>query len=106
MDLLFVLIAVCPAVILANYDLKGAGFTWKAFLTGFAGWFYGITMVNLIRMYLQGRGSFDFSVLTVSFLSEYMVCSLAVILLVQAARGIWNEGSSGKEAQKGSSHDR
>ena len=30
MDLLFVLIAVCPAVILANYDLKGPGFTWKA----------------------------------------------------------------------------
>ena len=40
MDLLFVLIAVCPAVILANYDLKRPGFTWKAFVPAFAGWFY------------------------------------------------------------------
>ena len=106
MDLLFVLIAVCPAVILAKHDLQGPGFTWKAFLPGFAGWFYGITFVNIIRLYLQGQGSFDFSVLSVSFLTEYMVSSLAVVMLVQAARGIWNEGSSVQAARKGKKHDR
>ena len=106
MDLLFVLIAVCPAVILANYDLKGPGFTWKAFVPAFAGWFYGITIVNIIRMYLQGQGSFDFSVLSVSFLTEYMGGGLAVVRLVQAARGIWKEGNGGKAEPKGTSHDR
>ena len=105
MDLLFVLVAVCPAVILAKYDLKESGFSWKEFLSKFAGWFYGITFINIVRMYLQGMGSFDFSVLSVAFLTEYMLSSMAVVIFVQIVRGIRHDSSCEEESRKGGDHD-
>lgn len=106
MDLLFVLIAVCPAIILAKYDMRETDFVWKTFLPKFAGWFYGITFVNIVRMYIQGMESFDFSVLSVAFLTEYMMSSMAVVILVQIARGIRKDDSSEAKLKKGGDCDR
>lgn len=92
MDILFVLIAVSPAVIMAKYDLKGKEMLWKTFLPKVAGWFYGITFINFMALYLQGMGEFDFTVLSLQFLSGYMLNSIAVILLVQTGRRVWRQG--------------
>lgn len=75
MDMLFVLIAACPAVIMAGYEMKGKGASWRGAVFPFARWLYGITFADLLVLYLRGWGSFDFTVLTVQFRIKYMVMS-------------------------------
>lgn len=86
MDILFVCIAVCPAVMMAKKDLGQEAVTWKSFLPKFSEWFLGVTFFNLLLLYVQDWGNFDFSVLTVQFLLRYMINSIAIILLMQCFR--------------------
>lgn len=86
MDILFVLVAVCPAAIVSKYELKEK-FRWETFCTKFAGWFYLITFANFLLLYLDGWGSFDFTAVSVQFLLRYMVNS--AILIAVAGLGKW-----------------
>lgn len=106
MELIFVLVAVCPAVILAKHGLQGDCFLWKVFLVKFAEWFYGITLLNFLILYLQGMGNFDFSVFSVQFLAAYMLHSIAIIGFVQIAWGIKGKYADEKAAEEGGKYDR
>lgn len=76
-DILFLLAAVCPAAAAAGREMKGKGFGWEEALVRFAEWFYGITVIDFLVLYLRGAGGFDFSYLTVQFTLKYLLCSLA-----------------------------
>ncbi len=82
MDLLFFMIAVCPAVIAAGIGFGKEKRSWKAWVLKAAVWFYGITFVNLMMLYARGWGAFRFEFLSVQFLLKYMVCSMFAIVLM------------------------
>ncbi len=105
MDILFVFIAVCPAVMMAKKDLGQEGITWKTFLPKFSEWFLGITFVNLLLLYVQDWGNFDFSVLSVQFLLNYMINSIAVILLIQCFRFFREHVITKADKQEENSYD-
>lgn len=105
MDILFVLIAVCPAVMMAKKDLGHEGVTFRSILPKFSEWFLGITFINLLLLYVQDWGNFDFSVLTVQFLLNYMLNSMAVILLIQCFRFFREHVIKKADKQEGNSYD-
>lgn len=86
MDIIFLLIAICPSIVMAKHDLAKEDISWKTYLPRFAEWFYGITFINLFILYYQDWGDFDFSVLSVQFLWNYMLNSTAVVVLVYCYR--------------------
>ncbi len=88
MDLLFFMIAVCPAVIAAEFGLRKGKRSWKEWILQVAAWFYGITFVNLLILYGRGWDTFCFEFLSVQFLLKYMVCSIFMILFVVCAKKI------------------
>lgn len=106
MELLFVFVAVCPAILAAKNDFRETGVTWKAFIVNFAGWFYGITFINFLLMYLQGMGDFDFTVLSVQFLVVYMLHSIAIVIIVRIIRNIKGKLMHEPQIMEGSSCDR
>jgi len=87
MDILFVLAALCPALLVTRYEAGGKELSWQAWVGKAAGWFYTVTFVNFLLLHLDGWGSFDFSVISVQFLIRYM-CSSAVIIFL-AKLGKW-----------------
>lgn len=91
MDLIFLLITICPAAAAAGYECRSREGA-KAFGMAFAEWFYGITFVNLLLLYVRGWGSFDFTALSVVFLLKYMLSSLAGAAVVWTGKrihGFW-----------------
>ena len=89
MDILFLLIAVCPAAAAAGYECKAKGEGRRAFGIVFAEWFYSITFANMGLMYLRGWGSFDFTALSVVFLLKYMLSSVAVMVILWVVKGVY-----------------
>lgn len=99
MSILFVLIAVCPAIIVTKYGTNEES-TWKSCLSKFAGWFYAMTLANLALLYQQGWGSFDFTSWSVQFLAQFMVNSIAVAICAFILQKIFqkvSENSVSKE---------
>lgn len=92
MKLLFSLILLCPAILAAGYVCRREKSTWKEFLLKAAGWFYGITFMNMMLLYLRGWGGFLFDFISVQFLFKYMLCSIvSVVLYVLAGKAIKTE---------------
>lgn len=81
MDLIFLLIAVCPAAAAAGYECV-RGEDGRSFGAAFAEWFYCVTFVNLALLYARGWGSFDFTAFSVVFLLKYMLSSAAAVAVV------------------------
>lgn len=96
MDILFVFVAVCPALLITEYEFKGEGkkLSWQSWLGKAAGWFYVITLFNLLLLYIEGLGSFDFTALSVQFLMQYMISSTIIIFLTKL--GKWAVEHAGK----------
>lgn len=46
MDILFVLAALCPALLVTRYEAGGKELPWQAWVGKAAGWFYTVTFVN------------------------------------------------------------
>lgn len=90
MDMLFVLIAVCPAAAAAGYECRRKTEGRRAFGIAFARWFYGITFANLGLMYARGWGSFDFTALSVVFLLKYMLSSVVVMVAAGVVKGMYS----------------
>lgn len=86
MDILFVLVTLCPALLVTRYEAGGQKLPWQAWVGKAAGWFYIITFVNFLLLYLEGWGSFDFSVISVQFLVRYMCSSVVVIFVVKLVK--------------------
>ena len=88
MDLIFLLIAVCPAAVAAGYECRRREGR-RSFGAAFAEWFYCITFANLVLLYVRGWGSFDFTALSVVFLLKYMLSSVAVVAAVWAVKRVY-----------------
>lgn len=97
MKMLFFLIAVCPAVLAAGTVCRKERDSWKDFLLRAAGWFYGITFINMMFLYVRGWGTFDFNFLTAQFLFKYMFCSAVSAVLCYLA---WKEGKTKRFQEK------
>lgn len=82
MDMIFMFIAVCPAVFVVGYKMKGTAFAWEKALYQFAKWFFGITLIDFIVLYLRGAGNFDFTYLSVQFVLKYMLCSIGAVIFL------------------------
>ncbi len=82
MDMIFMFIAVCPTVFVVGYKMKGTVFVWEKALYQFAKWFFGITLFDLIVLYLRGAGDFDFTYLSVQFVLKYMLCSIGAVIFL------------------------
>ncbi len=87
MELLFVLAAVCPALLAAGLESRGKKLPWQEWAGRAAGWFYLVTFANFALLQLEGWGSYDFSAISVQFIVRYM-CSSAVIIGM-AGLGKW-----------------
>lgn len=99
MSILFVLIAVCPAIIVTKYGTNEES-TWKSCLSKFAGWFYAMTLANLALLYQQGWGSFDFISWSVQFLAQFMVNSIAVAICAFILQKIFLKVSENSVSKK------
>lgn len=82
MDMIFMIVAVCPAIVVVGHKMKGNAFAWEKALFQFAEWFFGITLFDLIVLYLRGAGSFDFTYLSVQFVLKYMMCSIGAVIFL------------------------
>lgn len=95
MDILFMLTAVCPALLVTGYEMKGRKVSWKIWVCKAAGWFYFITFVNLILLYLNGWGSYDFTAVSVQFLTGYMFRSAVIIGVGELCRWVFAHAGKG-----------
>ena len=86
MDIIFMLVAVCPAVAVAGYRMKRAAFAWEKALYSFAKWFFGITLFNFTVLYVRGAGDFGFTYLSVQFVLKYMLCSMGAVIFLAGGR--------------------
>ncbi len=94
MDILFLLTAVCPALLVTGYEMKGRRMRWQVWVSRAAGWFYVITFANMLLLYLNGWGSYDFTSVSVQFLTGYMFRSAVIIGIAELCR--WAYAHAGK----------
>lgn len=99
MEVLFVLIAVCPAWYMVFIDQKKEPFfsIWGG-IARFAEWFYGITFFNLVLLYLRGWKDFAFERISVQFLMKYMISSVVCTVILACGKTLIKK--YGKESLK------
>lgn len=77
MSILFILIVISPAIILADMEWKKEKeqSRWKCIIL-FVKWFYLITFLNFLLLYFRGWKEFSFEILSVQFFIKYMLSSI------------------------------
>ncbi len=95
MDILFVFIALCPALLITGYETRKKELSWQAWVGKAATWFFVITFVNLLLLYLAGWGSYDFTGMSVQFLVQYMSGSMVIIGVVKLGKWAVNHAGEG-----------
>lgn len=88
MEWLFLLIAVCPAIYMAFRNKKKES-TVGEITVSFAEWFYEITFLNLISLYLRGWNDFAFERISVQFLIKYMISSIIFTAVLFYGKSLW-----------------